>query len=480
MDMDGSAFKENDFVWAKMAGYSHWPAIVMKPDPHAPPKTGKDMQWIYFLGTHNYGWIEDKNIKPYEEFKSQYKKKNTESAMKEMDEIIENIANDPEYQIPFAQYISKKASPKKSRKSGGSVQNEKKRSLPLKEKNTPVPRKKSRSYEVEDNQDAQDSPQVTEHISKIVSGQQKSILLNTVNLGTSQKFFGFLVGSIQSEGMIKNLIKAGHRLYVWSRSPTLCEKLQEFADKQQTFFKICSTPRQVIRNANITFSCLTDPEQARTVINQLGIANASDDLLKGKGYVEMTSIDPETSKDFHELISSKDGQYMEAMIQGNKQEAENGEIIILAAASESLFVDCQSCFKAMGKASFLLEKIGAASQIHLIFQMMRGIFLASLVEGFLMADRCSIKLDSFNNFFKMTHMSSDYLQTKSESIILKQFHVTEEPVEQLQRDIAQCLEMSNKFRQPMPLASNANEFFKQARRLNMDNQDSSCVYRARY
>lgn len=105
--MDSAVFKENDFVWAKMAGtclslgfqldaseiypflgYNHWPAIVMVPDPEAPLKTVKEMQWIYFLGTHNYAWIEDKNIKPYEEFKMQYKKKNTEAAMEEMDSII--------------------------------------------------------------------------------------------------------------------------------------------------------------------------------------------------------------------------------------------------------------------------------------------------------------------------------------------------------------------------------------------------------
>lgn len=60
----------------------------MRPDPEAPTKPIKEMQWIYFLGTHNYAWIEDKNIKPYEEYKSQYKKKNTEGAMNEMEDII--------------------------------------------------------------------------------------------------------------------------------------------------------------------------------------------------------------------------------------------------------------------------------------------------------------------------------------------------------------------------------------------------------
>lgn len=243
-------------------------------------------------------------------------------------------------------------------------------------------------------------------------GPPKQVTLNTINLGTSQKFFGVLAGNVYAEGIIKKLIISGHRLNVWSRSSALCKDLQEFADKQQTMFKLCDTPRQVVRNSDITFSCLSDPDHAKSIINELGIADKNDDLLRGKGYVEMTSIGPETSKDFNEFISGKDGKYLEAMLQGNRQESNKGELIVLAAGPQPLFVDCQSCFKAMSKASFLLGKIGSATKIHMIFQMMRGVFLASLAEGFAMADRCSIKLDAFNNIFKMTHMSSDYLRSK--------------------------------------------------------------------
>lgn len=49
-------------------------------------------------------------------------------------------------------------------------------------------------------------------------------------------------------------------------------------------------------------------------MSQLGVADEKDDLLKGKSFVEMTSIDPETSSDFSELMSRKGGLYLEAMV----------------------------------------------------------------------------------------------------------------------------------------------------------------------
>ncbi|CAG9764068.1 unnamed protein product [Ceutorhynchus assimilis] len=482
METESCTFREHDFVWAKMAGYNHWPAIVMTPDPYAPVKTTKDMQWIYFLGTHNYAWIEDKNIKPYEEFKQQFKKKSTESAMKEMEEIIANLAKDPEYKITFIKYVSKRPSPKKSKKSiGGTPVVSKKRPMPLKEKNTPAPKKKAKSSMSASSIDAlnttQEGPLVEDGLEKL-----KSVTLDTVNLGTSDKFFGILAGNTNyAEGIIRNLISSGHRLFVWSHSSVMNEELRAYAEQQGAFFRICPTPKQVLRNAEIIFSCLSDPEEAKIIINSLGVLDNLDESINGKGYVELSSIGPELSLDFSEMVTKKGGTYLEAMLQGNKKDADKGDLIVLAAGPQQLFVDCQSCFKAMGKASFLLGKIGSASSIHMIFQMMKGVLVSALVEGFAMADRCSIKLDAFNKVFNMTQMTSEYLKRRCDVIVNKNFVEAEEPLQQLQQDLRQGLEMSEKIKQPMRLASSANELLKLSRRMGDDNQDTACVYnRTRY
>lgn len=84
------------------------------------------------------------------------------------------------------------------------------------------------------------------------------------------------------------------------------------------------------------------------------------------------------------------------------------------------------------------------------------------------------------HYTQLTHRPCS-LSAKSETIVFKKFLDTEEPIQQLQKDLSQGLEMSNAFRQPMPLASNANEILKHARRLGYDDQDSACIYnRTRY
>lgn len=47
------------------------------------------------------------------------------------------------------------------------------------------------------------------------------------------------------------------------------------------------------------------------VFGNCGVMSAN---LAGKGYVEMTGVDPETSNDINEAIISKGGRYLEAQV----------------------------------------------------------------------------------------------------------------------------------------------------------------------
>jgi 3-hydroxyisobutyrate dehydrogenase len=53
-----------------------------------------------------------------------------------------------------------------------------------------------------------------------------------------------------------------------------------------------------------------------------------------------------------QAIQAKGGRFLEAQIQGSKNQAEEGSLVILAAGDRSLFDECQTCFQAMGRNSF--------------------------------------------------------------------------------------------------------------------------------
>lgn len=190
----------------------------------------------------------------------------------------------------------------------------------------------------------------------------------------------------------------------------------------------------------------------------------------------MTSLDLQTSKDICEIIEKRGGRYLEAQIQGSRKEADEGSLLILAAGDQKLFIDCHSCFRAMGSAVFYLGDVGFATKTNLALQLMKGIALVGLAEGLTLADRCGIAHKDFLQIFKMSNLNCDYLSGKAELILNKDFKHVEQAVQHMQKDIKLALDLSDQLKQPLLMASTANEVFKHARRLGYDGHDASCIY----
>ncbi|GFG36930.1 hypothetical protein Cfor_12471 [Coptotermes formosanus] len=281
------------------------------------------------------------------------------------------------------------------------------------------------------------------------------------------------------------------------------------------------TPSDVILAADITFSCVADPQAAKDVINisckdlavitlplevrgggnkncfhiddyvgcrafgvllQMVFGNCGVllEMSPAKGYVEMTGIDAETSQDIAEAINAKGGRYLEAQVQGSKTQAEEGTLVILAAGDRSLFDDCQSCFKAMGKNSFYLGEVGNASKMNLVLQLMAGVTLAGLAEGMALADRAGLQQKDVLEVLELTSLACPTILEKGKAIIEGGFP-THLPLQHMQKDLKLSLYMGDQLEQPLPLTASTNELFKHAKRLGYGEHDASAVYiRARF
>ncbi|CAG4960563.1 unnamed protein product [Colias eurytheme] len=253
----------------------------------------------------------------------------------------------------------------------------------------------------------------------------------------------------------------------------------ECKDFEKVGATIAVTPCDVVEEADITFSCVADPQAAKEMVfGNCGVLHCP--TLEGKGYVEMTSIDADTSHDIVEAISGKGGRYLEAQIQGSKTQAEEGTLIILAAGDRTLFDDCQSCFKAMSKNSFYLGDIGNASKMNSVLQVVGGVSLAALAEGLALADRAGLSQADLLDVLALTPLASPHLILKGRAMIESSYS-THQPLSHMQKDLKLALGLGDALEQSLPLTATTNEIFKHAKRLGYANHDVAAVYiRARF
>ncbi|KAG1714688.1 putative oxidoreductase GLYR1 [Nymphon striatum] len=294
------------------------------------------------------------------------------------------------------------------------------------------------------------------------------------------------------------------------------------ADFEQAGANKEQTPADVIAACDITFSCVSDPQASKDMV--FGNCGVLQEMKAGKSYVEMTSIDSETSQDINEAITARGGRYLESPVSGSKCSAEEGTLILMCSGEKSLFEDCSTCFNAMGEHAFYLGRlfdkieleilfgyrkklkpdavptiktvlseqtgvpktrenkgeIGNASKMNLIVNLILGTTMAGLAEGMALADRAGLMQKDLLEILEQSSLSCPIFTEKGKAIIDGSFS-TSCPLQHLQKDLRLVLALGDQMEQPLPITASANEVFKHAKRLGYGEHDMSAVYiRARF
>ncbi|KAH8328466.1 uncharacterized protein Dana_GF15736, isoform B [Drosophila ananassae] len=314
-----------------------------------------------------------------------------------------------------------------------------------------------------------DRPVVTRPETQAIDMNSRSNTLADRDIVPSEQTFGFLGLGMMGSTIVKDLIYTGHKVVVWNRTIDKCQPFVEAGAE------VKDTPMDVVEAADVIFCCVSDPKGAKDLVfGNCGVLQLKD--LNNKAYVEMSTIDPETSTDIGEGIKQCNGRYLEAQIHGSRQEAADGMLIILAGGDRSVFEECHSCFKTIAKNTFFLgTDVGNACKVNLILQTILGVSLVGLAEALALADRFSISLNDIIDIFDLTSMKSPLLLAKGKEMAKGDFN-PQQPLSHMQRDLRLVLNMAENLDQSMPVTSITNEVFKHTKRLGYSEHDSSAVF----
>lgn len=83
--------------------------------------------------------------------------------------------------------------------------------------------------------------------------------LRMKNIKPSKLKFGFLGLGIMGGGIVKNLVNSGHSVVVWNRTKSKCGRFVDAGADEAL------TPSDVMERADITFSCVSDPNALKEV-----------------------------------------------------------------------------------------------------------------------------------------------------------------------------------------------------------------------
>jgi 2-hydroxy-3-oxopropionate reductase len=260
---------------------------------------------------------------------------------------------------------------------------------------------------------------------------------------------GFIGLGIMGAPMCGHLIRAGHQLFVHTRSKVPAEIGETGATQ-------CTTARGVAERADIIITMLPDtPDVEKVLFSDSGVAAG---LSKGKLVVDMSSISPIATKAFAEKIRALGADYVDAPVSGGQVGAKNATLSIMVGAAEASFERVKPIFELMGKNITRVGEVGDGQTAKVANQIIVALNIEAVAEALLFAAKAGADPAKVRQALMGGFASSKILEVHGERMVKRTF----DPgfrIELHQKDLALALSSARSLGVSLPNTATAQELF---------------------
>ena len=260
---------------------------------------------------------------------------------------------------------------------------------------------------------------------------------------------GFVGLGIMGAPMAGHLVKAGHEVFINTRSKVP----QDLASSPAVQ---CGSPSEVAEKADIILMMLPDtPDVEKVLFGDKGIAAG---LSKGKVVVDMSSISPIATKEFAKKINALGCDYLDSPVSGGEVGAKNATLSIMVGGDEAVFNKVKPVFDLMGKNINLVGANGDGQTAKVANQIIVALNIEAVAEALLFASKAGADPAKVRQALMGGFASSKILEVHGERMVKRTF----DPgfrIELHQKDLNLALNSARALGVALPNTATAQELF---------------------
>jgi 2-hydroxy-3-oxopropionate reductase len=279
---------------------------------------------------------------------------------------------------------------------------------------------------------------------------------------------GFVGLGIMGAPMCGHLIKAGHQLFVNTRSKVPAEIAESGATQ-------CTTPRGVAERADIVFTMVPDtPDVEKVLFGEAGIAAG---LSKGKVVVDMSSISPIETQAFAQKIAALGCEYLDAPVSGGEVGAKAASLTIMVGGSEAGFARVKPLFELMGKNITHVGPAGSGQITKVANQIIVALNIAAVSEALVFASKAGADPAKVRQALMGGFASSRILEVHGERMIKRTFNPGFR-IRLHQKDLNLALQGARALGVALPQTANAAQLMQVCAANGLADADHSALVKA--
>ena len=259
----------------------------------------------------------------------------------------------------------------------------------------------------------------------------------------------FLGLGIMGRPMAANLVKAGHEVAVWNRTP----------GKQVEGARVATTPGDAANGADVVWMCVSDTKAVEGVL--FGAGGVETTINSGAIVVDSSTISPTAERQFADRLKAKGVDYVDAPVTGSKVAAEAGSLIFMVGGDEDVLAKIDPLFKAMGKQVFRMGETSKGQAAKIVMNLQIALIFEGFAEALTLAAKLGVNLESLLPLIQASMVRSGVVDYKA-PFILKRDFTPNFPLKLMLKDIRLARDAAKEARVKLPGLETVEEVYEMA------------------
>ena len=278
-----------------------------------------------------------------------------------------------------------------------------------------------------------------------------------------QRIIGFIGLGAMGSRMTRNLLKAGFQCVVYDVRREAVEELVRFG-AQPT-----SSPKEVAEKTDIILLSLPSSPHVEDVM--LGRNGVLEGARPGTLVIDLSTIDPITTRRIHEEAKKKGVVFIDAPVSGGTWGAEAGTLAIMVGApNEEVFNKAKEVLQYLGRKIEWVGDVGSGQIIKLANNAIACVNLFSTIEALLWAAKQGVNIQKAIDVISASSGDSWILRNEVPRILKRIF----EPGFKtwlMHKDVGLFLKTATEMKMYTPFIALAHQFLQLALANNYTDED---------
>jgi 3-hydroxyisobutyrate dehydrogenase/2-hydroxy-3-oxopropionate reductase len=265
----------------------------------------------------------------------------------------------------------------------------------------------------------------------------------------------FLGLGIMGLPMARNLLRAGHRVALWSHGT---EKARKFASEEPNAV-FAETPRAAAAEADCIFLCVGTSEMSELVLT--GQDGVIEGARPGTVVADASTVAPTTSRAMGSRLAARGVHFLDAPCTGSKPGAEGATLTFMVGGDKAVFDSVRPFFEPMGKQFYFCGGPGMGLEAKLTQNLTLANMMLAFNEGMVLATKAGVAPSLMVEILNNSAARSGLLSFKAPFVLKRDFG-TNFSTKWMAKDVGMALDSAREKGVPLPLTGIAFQMFQAA------------------